>query len=275
MPLSAEEGGAEPRGKAGVVEPAHVEPPDPRLVDPGASRAADTETELEEPEAEEEGGSASRVGDHRRRRLIALVLVVVVIAGGAVGAFFILRHPSKYVTFHDATDGFSVTYPRTWTRVSAPGPSDPATPLLVSAGGQNAISVRVLRLQQSVNTKNLAEVEAVTNAILTTPAAKLKILKYGPTTVNGIPGYFYLYSFPAGNQMGVHLHYFLFQGRKLSILVFQALPYQDFKGLAPAFTEVSNSFRSNPKILGPTPQPVSPGTTAPRAPTTTTVKPAG
>jgi hypothetical protein len=200
----------------------------------------------------------------------------VIVVGLAVGAFFLGRGttgtghhststttvaprpaPTGFVTFHDAADGFSLSYPRAWQRVA-----DPAVPLIVSAGGNDAFSVRVLRLQSPVNTNNAADVQAVTNAILSTPGAKLTILGQQAVTVAGIHGYYYFYTFPSGNQVGVHAHYFLFQGRKLTIIVFQALPLGDFQRLAATFDQISSSYKSDPNVLGPTPAPAAPSTTA-------------
>jgi hypothetical protein len=229
-----------------------------------------------EPEAtapEPDDPAVRFAGLRRHRRLLALVAGALVIALIAA-AFFLGRGttssakrtpppkgtPAGFVTYHNAADGFSISYPRTWKLVS-----DPNIPLLVSAGGADALSVRVLQLQSAINTNNVSDIQAVTDAILSSPGAQLTVLGSRAITVAGLKGYYYLYTFPSGEQQGVHAHYFLFQGRKLIILVFQALPFSDFGRLAPAFDQISASLKSDPKILGPPPAPAttSPSTTSP------------
>lgn len=222
----------------------------------------------------------------RRNQCLAGVGVVVVVALLA-GAFFLgrgsspstSRHPTAsgvppgFVTFRSRADGFRISYPKQWQVVT-----DPSVPLLLSAGGNDALQIRVLTLQSAVNTKDVASIRAVTDSILSTPSAHLHVLGTKPITIAGVGGYYYLYTFPTdpSGAMGVHAHYFLFQGRKLTMLVFQALPIGDFQRLAPIFDQVSATFHSDPSILPPPPPPATtapgstaPGTTAP-APGSTT-----
>ena len=258
----------------------------------------DEQPEDEKPEDEnsdtDEGGGDDDDASHDRRRLAGarrrlagkrwlIPVNIAVIVALIAGAFFIGRGsssshahsassvPAGFVSTKNHKDGFSISYPKQWRVVT-----DPSVPLLLSAGGNDALSVQVLTLQKPVNSKNVSDIKAVTDAILSTPAAKLQVLLSRPITIAGISGYYYLYTFTSGNQVGVHAHYFLFQGRKLTMMVFQALPISDFQKLAPVFDEVSASFRSNPKILGPTPRPakVAPTTTAPSTTAPGTTAPA-
>ncbi|MDQ2729039.1 MAG: hypothetical protein M3Y91_14545 [Actinomycetota bacterium] len=208
---------------------------------------------------------------------------VVVIVALVAGAFLVGRGssssppkkastvPAGFVTYRSPGGSFSISYPGSWQVVP-----EPAVSLLLSAGGNDALSIRVVTLQQPVDTKNVASIKAVTDAILSTPSAQLHVLGSRPITVGGIAGYYYLYTFPSGKDTGVHAHYFLFQGRKLMTLVFQALPIADFQRLAPLFDQVSASFRSNPKVLPPPPPPVTtaPGSTTPGATGPATTGPA-
>ena len=57
-------------------------------------------------------------------------------------------------------------------------------------------------------------------------------------------------------------HHFLFQGKKLNLLVLQAQPSTDFQRLAPIFDPVANSFRSAPGDLPTGLAPAIPSTTA-------------
>ncbi len=256
----------------GKAKPGEVAPVD---ADGDAVRRGEDDEQVEQVDEVDPGsGRLARVA-HRlgRKRWLVPVGVVVVVALVA-GAFFAGRgssgHQNKarsaappgFVTYQNHKDGFSISYPKQWRVVP-----DPKVPLLLSAGGNDALSVRVLTLQQPIDPTNVASIKAVTDSILSSPSAHLQVLLSRPITIAGIGGYYYLYTFPSGNDVGVHAHYFLFQGRKLMILVFQALPVTDFKTLAPIFDQVSASFHSNPAILGPTPAPAptSPSTTAPGA----------
>ena len=60
--------------------------------------------------------------------------------------------------------------------------------------------------------------------------------------VGALSGVYYLYYFPAGDQRGVHAHYFLFSGKQMFTLVFQALPAADFQRLAKTFDAVAETF---------------------------------
>ena len=194
----------------------------------------------------------------RRRRLLVAGAVVLAVAVAAAG-FLVLRGnspQSDFVTYRSAAGGYKISYPRPWTRVPAPDVS-----LLLSAGGDNAMSMRVLRLESPVDSNNVADVRAVTDAILSAPNVKLTVLDATKVNVAGIGGYYYLYTFPLGQQQGIHAHYFLFQGRKLTIIVFQAASLDELRRLVPVFRRVTSSLRSNPAILGP-PTPAPPPTVA-------------
>lgn len=232
--------------------------------------------------ADEAGGQPRRLAAVRRRlgrKRWWIPISVVVVVALVAGAFYVGRGsssshqnkpstvPAGFATYRSPDGGFSISYPAQWQVVPNTGVS-----LLLSAGGNDALSIREVTLQQAVDTKNVDSIRAVTDAILSTPSAQLQVLLARPITIGGIAGYYYLYTFPSGKDRGVHAHYFLFQGRKLTTLVFQALPSSDFQGLAPVFDQVSASFRSDPKVLGPPP---APATTTPGSPAPTTAPPAG
>ncbi|MDQ6783504.1 MAG: hypothetical protein M3063_08700 [Actinomycetota bacterium] len=223
--------------------------------------------------------SPRRLGAARRRLAqkrwlvpIAAVLVVALVAG----AFFIGRSsspghtaarptaPPGFATFQSRTEGFSISYPRQWQVVPNSGGA-----LRLSMGANVVLSLRTLALQDpAVNTNDQASIKAFTDALLSSPSAHLQVLSSRPINIAGIGGYYYIYTFPTGssaNDLGVHAHYFLFQGRKLIDLVFQAIPVTDFQTLAPVFDQVSASLHSDPAVLPPPPAPgtTAPGTTAP------------
>ncbi len=252
------EGGQEP------VRPGQVATPDQ---DQDEDEAEQDEAEQEREAVPARGLRASVGGWVRRHRVVAIVAAGAVVAGLGGGGYLLSRGsgspgstPVHYVSFHSARDGFTISYPRTWKRVT---PTDPSVPLLVSAGGQDAMSIRVIQLQSAVNTTNIASLKSVTDSILSASPDKLSVLTSKAVSVNGIGGYFYVYTFsvdptnPTGPTV-VHAHYFLFQGRKLIILVFQAEPSSDFLHLAATFDKVLSTLTSNPAVLGPVPPPSSP-----------------
>jgi hypothetical protein len=141
----------------------------------------------------------------------------------------------------DASDqGFALDYPRGWTRVDGTG--DAATVLRIS--GRNAFSIRTFALREPVAQPQLADMRAVTDAVLSTPGAKLTVLDVRATEVAGLPAVYYLYYFPSGRRQGLHAHYFVFDGARMHSLVFQVVPARQFSHYAADFDAVIASFRT-------------------------------
>jgi hypothetical protein len=168
-----------------------------------------------------------------------------------------------FTTVTNSTDGFSISYPSTWEQVP-----DPAAPLLVVDGKtENGFNVLVYRLGQPIDTGNLSEIQNVTDTYLA--GANIKMVTEKSITLNGLPGYyyFYLYKDQSSGLVGANSQEFVFQGRKLIDITFQAIPYTNFGPLGATFDKIANSLKSNPNVLGPVP-PVP--TTAARSTSTTT-----
>jgi hypothetical protein len=113
----------------------------------------------------------------------------------------------------------------------------------MAVSGQDAVTVKRTELASPVDASNLADLRAVTDAVLTSAPAHLGILKAEATSLDGLPAVYYLYTFGSGAQRGAHTHYFAFRGRNMYSLVFQALPDSGFAALAPTFDAVVSSFR--------------------------------
>lgn len=143
------------------------------------------------------------------------------------------------VAYTDQKLGFKVAYPPSWRRVDIPPDS-----LVLDAGGDNAVSIRRFSLESAIDASNLAQIRAVTDGILGAPQAKLTILQTEQIKVGDLLGIYYLYSFPFKEKQGVHAHYFLFNGRTMYTLVFQAGEATEFEKLAPTFDAVSASFQA-------------------------------
>jgi len=167
---------------------------------------------------------------------------------------------SEMVTFRDDATGFSIKYPRSWKKADIP---DGPIRLVLLAGGLNGVTVRVNRTEVPTTSENIDNIKAVTDGIVgTNPTAK--VLEQREVTLNGMPGYYYLYTFTdeTTGAEGAHGHYFLFKGRKMHSLVFQAIPPQDFGQLAAVFDQIAESFQSDPD-LEPAPATTAPSTTTP------------
>jgi hypothetical protein len=153
---------------------------------------------------------------------------------------------SGTVEFRDDKAGWSISYPRSWNRLQ-PAHADVALVVSEKAPELNtggSILARTVALAAPVDDATLPAAREVTDALV--KGEGLQILA-GPKVIRqaGLPGYFYFYSFrdPATGREGVHTHYFLFKGATMISFVFQALPKEDFQGLAPLFDQVLSSFR--------------------------------
>lgn len=146
--------------------------------------------------------------------------------------------------YEDAEDGFSFSYPAEWEFLELTG-EDPNVRLVLSAGGQDSFLVRVEQLDSEVTTdQQLVDINAVTDGAIA-EVEGARILQEQQIELGGLPGYYYLYQFTDSETglEGAHVHYFLFQGSTMYVLVFQALPTENFEPLVPAFDVVTESFR--------------------------------
>lgn len=182
-----------------------------------------------------------------RRRWVWAVVAAVCVVGCGVTAVVMLQRPahtkapstapSTFVTYTDTVGGYRISYPSTWQKTT-----DDQGDLLLHVGAHDAVSVHQFTLKAAVNVQNIADMRAVTDAILSAPGAHLTVLESQLVRIGALTGVYYLYYFPSGNERGVHAHYFLFDGKRMFTLVFQSLPETDFQGLAKTFDAVAESF---------------------------------
>jgi len=200
----------------------------------------------------------------RTKAVAALTVLSLVVVGAGVGGLIWSRNSEKqatrppttqaaptsptlsdgaFVTFKDSEAGFSIRYPRGWTRSQAPVAE---IRLLVSDGKQFSALVRVTRTDVVTTPANLANVKAVTDGLVG-PGAQ--ILKQDPITVNDLIGYRYIYTLTDKDSglTTAHLHYFLFQGHKMNSIVFEALPSETFPRIEGVFDQMLGSFHSDPE----------------------------
>ncbi|MGH8884021.1 MAG: PsbP-related protein [Egibacteraceae bacterium] len=154
--------------------------------------------------------------------------------------------PAGFVEFRDEKAGFSVSYPKDWKVLEVP--DDPEVALLAALNQRDSFLVRVARLGLQVGPSELPGMTSVTNQIVTSGEGVKVISGPKQVRVGGLPGYFYLYTFPSGQagQQGAHSHYFLFKGDMMITLVFQAIPEDQFQKRASVFDQIANSFRVLP-----------------------------
>jgi hypothetical protein len=205
--------------------------------------------------------------DSRRSMLVGLgvlavvlvgVLIAVVATGGGGGestgaasssttrpvAAGPTLPPGALKAFHDDLTGFTIQYPMVWPLAQAPVSE---VRFAVTAPQGAAVSIRVNEIEQATTPDNLGNLKSVSDGIIGgNPSAK--VLKTDAITLNGIIGYYYLYTFtdaPSGLQ-GVHAHYFLFKDHKMYSIVFQVLPADLFASAAGIFDQMAQSFKVDP-----------------------------
>lgn len=212
-------------------------------------------------QADENDGTPGEPDDRGRRRWLLPAAAVLAVAVIGAGAFALGRSSDddpvaapttttvaapastdvEFVTHRDEEAGFSVQVPRSWTEVREP---EGDVRLVLQADGLNSLLIRATQLEQPVTSANIGDLKAVTDAIVS--GAEVRVLKEAATSVNGMAGYYYLYTFTDAetSQEGVHAHYFLFRDRTMYALVFQALPADAIGRLEPVFDRIRESFRS-------------------------------
>lgn len=188
----------------------------------------------------------SRRSGPRRVRWSAAALIGAVVVSGA---WWFTDHQTRdsgdvavavakdLRTYRNPAAGFSIDHPAGWRTEPIEGG------VLFRVGGQDAVSVKRTTLARAVAGNNVADMRAVTDAVLTAPEVGIDVLRAAPTTLGGLPGMHYLYTFDSGGVRGAHTHWFAFSGRTMYTVVFQALPDTRFAALAPVFDAVAASFR--------------------------------
>lgn len=202
-------------------------------------------------------GGDRRVG--RTRLLVGISAVAVCVAGvtlvlGHVFAGWlsgsertqpVAGSRPAFVRYVDPQGRFAVSYPKSWRRVPS---SDPQVALLVRRGpaSRDSMQIRVVPLPQAIDSAHLADAKKITDAVVKT--GDVRVLAERRITLNGLSGFYYLYTFgkPGSGRFGVHAHYFLFARSTMYALVFQALPDTHFVKLAPTFDRIARSFRAYP-----------------------------
>lgn len=172
--------------------------------------------------------------------------------------------PSNFTEFVDEEGGFSLSYPEDWRILeSNPGvelvESDAADPshrrlVLGSSSTEPLLLVRVQTLSEEIvipedfTTEDLGVIQGQLDRLI--ESEDVRVAERRPTNHKGLLAWRYLYNFkdqPTGRE-GSHVHYFIFDGAKINILVFQAVPAEKMVELAPTFDKILESFESETRI---------------------------
>jgi hypothetical protein len=151
--------------------------------------------------------------------------------------------PAGFSEFRNEQAGFELAYPSTWTKLS---PKDPQVLLLLSQGTQDSFLVRASELQEPVGPQQLPAARQMTDKIVTSNKSVQLVTDPKQIQLGGFPGFFYFYSFkdPTTGQEGAHSHFFLFNGKTMISMVFQALPKEHFSESAKIFDQIAGSFHA-------------------------------
>jgi hypothetical protein len=195
-------------------------------------------------------------------RWVGVVALVVVLLGviawviadqGTSSAKPKAKHSSSatsgYITFKDPAGVFAGAYPPNWKRYAT---ASPQYVLLVEGPHGASYEVGKTTISAPVDAANLSAALKLTNRIVKSGLDVKLLRKPEEVSLGDLPGILYLYLFrdAATGQMGAHAHYFLFDGKEMITLVFQALPSNYFTTLAPLFTRIASTFHVLPASGG-------------------------
>ena len=224
------------------------------------------------------------------RVLLALLVVAALAAGAyAFGTYqagkarpdgdakapgtTVFQTPKEFATLTDPETGVKLSVPNNWAQYSTKDLADKAIRLMVGIPNTgDTVVVRVSSYSSEITEANLADQKNVFDQLLA--AEKIQIFVNESTKLGNLPALFYVYRFTdaATGTSGIHAHYFVFQGRKMVSLIFQALPEARYETLAPTFDKIANSLEiapGPPPALLDSPVTTAPATGAPSAPAPT------
>lgn len=190
----------------------------------------------------------------RRWLIIGLLAAALLVALGWLGGRQLVSSPSAgpgsrttyaapgIVAFRDPHGLLAGGYPASWHRLT---PRQPHVVLLAAGSDGGSLLVRETPLSVPVTLANLTSARRLTDRVVHSGDNVILLRPPQQTILGNLPGYLYLYSFydPASGARGAHAHYFLFDGRTMITLVFQALPAARIFALAGLFDRVAATFR--------------------------------
>lgn len=228
---------------------------------------AKNETEIAEDGAQN-STPKSRKPDPKR---LLIVLVVVLLAASVLYIASRDEEPQvkaedgvTLVPVEDREGGYSIELPTNW-QLFEQEQEDPQIRMVAGdRSGQNNVRIRVSPLAQPViiDSKTpdsvLAEFQAQFDKYIDDGENVREVIQRQRVNINGLQGWWYLYSFndSRGQEEGLHSHFFLMGGSKLYVLVFQTLPASAYKDLAGTFDKMIASFKLLQPVASPPVAPV-------------------
>jgi hypothetical protein len=150
--------------------------------------------------------------------------------------------PRGFVEFRDPRARLSLAYPKGWTRLQS---LQSGVELLVARDDGVSFLLRTVALRLAISAENLSQAKRFTDKTLK-ENKRLKLLGQPQVVkLGGMPGFLYVYTFrdPKTRRTAAHAHYFVFRGRRMISLVFQALPSDRLTDLAPTFESIARTLR--------------------------------
>jgi hypothetical protein len=147
------------------------------------------------------------------------------------------------VSVRSARSGFSLSYPRTWSRLSS---GNPAVPLLLSSRDGASLQVQALQLPHPITGPRLATLRDTTGLLLRHRPTTQIIAGPRLLASASLPGFLYIYSFldPISHKRVAHSQISLFSGRRMYTLVFQTATVGGLTRFALLFDKITASFRA-------------------------------
>ncbi len=182
--------------------------------------------------------------------LLAAAAGLALVVGGAVGRKIVpgpapTKRVPPTVRFADTLTDVAVSYPATWRRRS---PADQAVRLVAASPDESAgvsISVRKSGLEP-ITARTLPVVRSLTDDLLRADPRINGVPTPVAVTLDGLPGYRYQYTYRTRDGGdGAHVHYFLFEDRRLIQLVLQAMPAARLAQEQPTFRGIAGTFRAD------------------------------
>lgn len=257
------------------------QPRRPRSVDDGTPRPRPSTTK---PPASPAPSSRPLVIGLSLLTVVVVIALVLVFTGGGDGKGVATTTPttaaatgtdstlpgttlpeSELTTYVDDDAGFTVKYPKSWDRYGSNDPNDHLIAAERPAGSErpgNGVIIRLFRTEIPTTSENLENIRTFTDGVVGDVPSATVLQRGREININGMPGYFYLYTFTdeSTGREGAHGHYFLFRGTKAYQLIVEAIPSEGYARLAHLFDQIGESFKTEPDTPA---APTAPGSTAP------------
>lgn len=191
----------------------------------------------------------------RGQNMTAVVVGAVVLVVVAVVAFLLLSQRTdkakdnqaassttlpEMVELTDQGAGISLKHPVSWTKLDDPSGQ---RRIVLLESENNGLWVSLYGIPSQVT-----DLRTFAREIVTQGDEPVSIAVEDSITLNGLPGFYFFYTFNDSltGQQAAHFRYFLTRGSQLITLVFQVSPAADHARLTPIFDQIAESFTAAP-----------------------------